>query len=139
MAQPRAKGPTDAVPTNQFRSFWTSLGARPPYDGSMSAEDSGERLSRADVVHVASLARLALSSDEIDRFTADLAAVLDHAQDVASLNTEGVLPTAHPLALRNVFREDVVRPSLNREEVLAMAPAAESNRFRVPQILGDTP
>ena len=105
----------------------------------MSAETSGGRLSREDVVHVAKLARLALTDSEIDQYTADLAAVLEHAQDVAALNTDGVLPTAHPLPLTNVFRADVVRPSVDREEVLAMAPAAESDRFRVPQILAEAP
>ena len=103
----------------------------------MSSDPTSARLSRADVVHVAKLARLALTDDEIDSVTADLAGILDHAQDVASLDTAGVAPTSHPLPLVNVLREDVVTPSLDRAEVLAMAPAAESNRFRVPQILGD--
>jgi aspartyl-tRNA(Asn)/glutamyl-tRNA(Gln) amidotransferase subunit C len=105
----------------------------------MSAETSGARLSREDVVHVAKLARLALTDAEIDQYTADLAAVLEHAQDVASLDTSGVKRTAHPLPLTNVFRADVVRPSVDRAEVLAMAPAAEDDRFRVPQILGEAP
>jgi aspartyl-tRNA(Asn)/glutamyl-tRNA(Gln) amidotransferase subunit C len=105
----------------------------------MSAESTGARLSREDVVHVAKLARLALTDSEIDQYTADLAAVLEHAQDVAALNTAGVDATAHPLPLINVFRSDVVRPSVNREEVLAMAPASESDRFRVPQILAEAP
>jgi len=65
----------------------------------------------------------------------DLAAVLAHAADVASLDLDGVPPTAHPLPLRNVLRADVVRPSLDRDEVLASAPAAEDGRFRVPRIL----
>lgn len=103
----------------------------------MPSDPNSAPLSRADVVHVAKLARLALTDDEIDSVTADLAGILDHAQDVASLNTDGVSPTSHPLPLVNVLRNDVVTPSLDRAEVLAMAPAAESNRFRVPQILGD--
>jgi len=84
---------------------------------------------------VARLSRLALTDDEIERLTVDLAAVLAHAADVASLDLEGVPPTAHPLPLRNVLRADVVRPSLDRDEVLAAAPAAEDGRFRVPRIL----
>jgi len=96
-------------------------------------------LTREDVSHVARLARLDLDDDELDRFTEQLAAVLDHAADVASLDTAGVPPTAHPLDLVNVLREDVPWTSLDRDEVLAMAPAAEDGRFRVPKILGDAP
>jgi aspartyl-tRNA(Asn)/glutamyl-tRNA(Gln) amidotransferase subunit C len=96
-------------------------------------------LSRDDVIHVARLARLALTADELDRFTLQLAAVLGHAADVEALDTVGVPPTAHPLPLVNVLREDVVRPSLERDEVLAMAPNVEDGRFRVPKILGDAP
>src|SRR3954470_22400991 len=96
-------------------------------------------LTRADVEHVARLARLALTDEEIERLTGDLAAVLEHAADVAALDLDGVPPTAHPLPLRNVLRADVVRPSLDRDEVLAAAPATEDGRFRVPRILGEAP
>src|SRR6476646_2536864 len=92
-------------------------------------------LTRADVEHVARLARLALTDDEIERLTVELGAVLEHAADVASLDLAAVPPTAHPLPLRNVLRDDVVRPSLDRDEVLAAAPEAEDGRFRVPRIL----
>jgi len=88
---------------------------------------------------VARLARLALSEEELDRYTVQLAAVLEHAADVEALDTSGVPPTAHPLELLNVLRADEVRPSLDREEVLAMAPEAEDGRFRVPRILGEAP
>jgi aspartyl-tRNA(Asn)/glutamyl-tRNA(Gln) amidotransferase subunit C len=98
-----------------------------------------ERLSRDEVLHVAHLARLDLSEDEVDLFTGQLAAVLEHAADVAALDTSGVPPTAHPLPLENVFREDVVQPSLERDEVLAEAPDAEDGRFRAPPILGLQP
>jgi aspartyl-tRNA(Asn)/glutamyl-tRNA(Gln) amidotransferase subunit C len=97
------------------------------------------RISRADVAHVARLARLDLTDDELERFTEQLGAVLEHAADVAALDTSGVEPTAHPLPLRNVLREDRVVPSLDREEVLAQAPAVEANRFKVPPILGEAP
>ncbi|MDQ1392946.1 MAG: aspartyl-tRNA(Asn)/glutamyl-tRNA(Gln) amidotransferase subunit [Acidimicrobiaceae bacterium] len=95
------------------------------------------RISRADVAHVARLARLDLTDDELERFTDQLGAVLEHARDVEALDTEGVPPTAHPLPLRNVLREDVVVASLDRDEVLAQAPEAEADRFKVPRILGD--
>jgi aspartyl-tRNA(Asn)/glutamyl-tRNA(Gln) amidotransferase subunit C len=101
--------------------------------------DSPEPISRADVAHVAHLARLALTEEEIERFTAQLAAVLGHAADLAALDLSGVAPTAHPLPLRNVLRDDEVRPSLDRDETLAQAPAAEGGRFRVPRILGEAP
>jgi len=98
-----------------------------------------EPLSRDDVAHVARLARLDVTEDELERFTGQLGAVLEHAADVASLDTAGIPPTAHPLDLVNVLRDDVVVASLDRAEVLAMAPAVEEGRFRVPKILGEAP
>ena len=98
-----------------------------------------ERLTRDDVAHVAHLARLEISDEEIDLYTEQLAAVLDHAADVAALDTSGVPPTAHPLPLTNVLREDVVEPSVDRDEVLGQAPAVEDGRFKVPRILGEAP
>ena len=94
-----------------------------------------EPISRAQAEHVAALARLALSDDELDQFTRDLAGILEHVEELAGLDLDGVEPTAHPLPLVNVVRADVVRPSLDREEVLAQAPSVERNRFRVPRIL----
>ena len=88
---------------------------------------------------MARLARLALSDEELDRFTTQLAAVLEHAADIASLDIEGVPPTAHPFPVANVFREDVPRPCLDRDEVLSQAPDVEDNRFRIPRILGEAP
>jgi aspartyl-tRNA(Asn)/glutamyl-tRNA(Gln) amidotransferase subunit C len=98
-----------------------------------------DRITRDDVAHVARLARLEVSEEELDLFTGQLAAVLAHADDVASLDTEGVPPTAHPLPLENVLRADEVRPSLDRAEVLAQAPAVEDDRFKVPPVLGEAP
>ena len=98
-----------------------------------------ERITRADVEHVAQLARLALSEQEIVTLTEELAAILDHAAQVSALDTSDVPPTAHPLPLVNVFRPDGARAGLARDEVLAAAPAAEEKRFRVPRILGDEP
>ncbi len=96
-------------------------------------------LSRDDVAHVANLARLDLTDDELDLFTNQLAAVLDHAADVEALDVGDVPPTSHPYPLHNVFRADVERPCLDRAEVLAEAPLAEDGRFRVPAILGEEP
>jgi aspartyl-tRNA(Asn)/glutamyl-tRNA(Gln) amidotransferase subunit C len=100
--------------------------------------DSG-RVSRADVEHVAMLARLALTDDEIEQLTGELGTILDYAAEVSALDTADVPPTAHPLPLVNVLRPDEVRPGLDRDEVLAEAPAAEDGQFRVPRILGEAP
>jgi aspartyl-tRNA(Asn)/glutamyl-tRNA(Gln) amidotransferase subunit C len=96
-------------------------------------------ISRDDVAHVARLARLDVTEDELDRFVGQLAAVLEHAADVAALDTAGVPPTAHPFPLVNILRDDEPGLSLDRAEVLSMAPAAENGRFRVPRILGEAP
>ena len=96
-------------------------------------------ISSADVAHVARLARLDITEEELELFTGQLAAVLDHAEDVERLDTAGVPPTAHPLPLVNVLRDDVVTPCLDPAEVLAQAPASEQGRFRVPRILGEAP
>jgi aspartyl-tRNA(Asn)/glutamyl-tRNA(Gln) amidotransferase subunit C len=98
-----------------------------------------ERITREDVAHVAKLARLEIAEDELDVFTEQLAAILAHADDLAALDTDGVAPTAHPLPLVNVLRDDVPRPGLDRAEVLAAAPAVEDDRFRVPPVLGEAP
>src|SRR4030088_2158543 len=97
------------------------------------------RISPADVAHVARLARLDVTDEELDIFTEQLAAVLDHAADVEALNTADVPPTAHPLPLRNVLRADIPVASLDRDEGLSQAPDVEDGRFRVPRILGEAP
>ena len=97
----------------------------------------GEGLTRDDVVHVARLARLELSDEEVERFTAQLRTVLEHAADVASLDLSHLPPSSHPIALENVLRPDEPRACLDRDEVLAEAPAVEDHRFRVPRIGGD--
>jgi len=97
------------------------------------------RLSRDNVAKVADLARLNLSEAELERYTEQLGAVLDHAEDVASLDLDGVPPTAHPLPLVNVLRDDVIVEGVDRDEVLSQAPSVEDRRFRVPAILGEEP
>ena len=93
------------------------------------------RITRDEVEHVARLARLALTDDEIDELGSQLGVILEHAQDIAELDVEGLPPTAHPVPVENVLRADDVRRGLDRDEVLAEAPAAEDGRFRVPRIL----
>jgi aspartyl-tRNA(Asn)/glutamyl-tRNA(Gln) amidotransferase subunit C len=97
------------------------------------------RLTRDDAAYVARLARIDLTDHELDLYAQQLATVLAHAAEVAAIDTEGIEPTAHPLPLRNVLRRDEVGPCLDRDEVLASAPAVEDERFRVPRILGDAP
>ncbi len=108
-------------------------------DRDTGRQTAGHRLTRDDAAYVARLARIDLSPDELDTFAVQLAAVLDHAAQVAALDTSEVEPTAHPLPLVNVLRPDEPQPSLDREEVLAQAPATESGRFKVPRILGEAP
>ncbi len=98
-----------------------------------------DRITRAEVEHVAQLARLALDEQEIVELTEELGAIVDYAAQVSALDTSGVAPTAHPLPLVNVFRADEIRPVLDRDEVLAAAPVAQEKRFRVPRILGEEP
>jgi len=92
-------------------------------------------ITTADVEHVARLARLALTPDEVERLTHELGGILEHADDVAALDLDDVPPTSHPLPLVNVLRPDEVRPTLPRDEVLGAAPSVEDGRFRVPRIL----
>ena len=94
-------------------------------------------LGRDDVAHLARLARLALSDEELDHFAGQLSAVLDAVAEVGRADVDDVPPMTHAVPLTNVTREDVVTPSLPRDVVLAEAPAAEDDRFRVPQILGE--
>lgn len=105
----------------------------------MSDAADSPPITRDEVAHVANLARLQLTDEELDQFTGQLAAVLDHARDVEGLDVAEVPPTAHPFELTNVTRTDEVRPSLDRDEVLAQAPSAEAGQFRVPPVLGEAP
>ncbi|MGB8197409.1 MAG: Asp-tRNA(Asn)/Glu-tRNA(Gln) amidotransferase subunit GatC [Acidimicrobiales bacterium] len=96
-------------------------------------------LKREDVAHVAKLARLTMSDAELDKFTEQLRQVLEHANDMNALDLDGVVPTAHPFGLINVVRDDDVRPCLDHDAVMAMAPDVEDGRFAVPRILGEAP
>jgi aspartyl-tRNA(Asn)/glutamyl-tRNA(Gln) amidotransferase subunit C len=89
-------------------------------------------ISREQVLHVARLARLDLSDDEVERLTAELAAILDAVSKVSELDLAEVPPTSHPLALVNAWAEDVPRDSLALDDVFANAPAREGDSFRVP-------
>jgi len=88
-----------------------------------------------DVEYVAWLARLDLSGEEKERFTRQLGQVLEHAEKIKSLDTEDVEPTSHAIPLKNVMRDDEVRPCLTQEEALSAAPHAEGGYFMVPKIV----
>ncbi len=94
-------------------------------------------LTRAEVAHLADLARIDLSEAEIDTMAPQLAVILDAIASIADVATDDIPPTSHPLPLTNVFREDVVVPGLSAEEALSGAPAVEEQRFSVPRILGE--
>lgn len=88
-----------------------------------------------DVQHVAKLARLHLSPEEEAVFTEQMNAILQYAEKLSSLDTEGVPPTTHVLHVSNVMREDVVKESLSVEEALLNAPDEEDGQFKVPAVL----
>jgi aspartyl-tRNA(Asn)/glutamyl-tRNA(Gln) amidotransferase subunit C len=92
-------------------------------------------LTSEEVLHIARLARIALTDADVQRFTAQLSSILDHFAALAAVDTEGLEPTAHPLPLFNVMRADLVAPSLQQEAVLANAPDKEDGFFRVRAVL----
>ena len=89
-------------------------------------------IEREQVLHVARLARLELSEDEIDRMAAELSKVLDHIERIAELDLDDVAPTSHVVDVANALRPDEPRPSLPREVALDQAPAADDDGFAVP-------
>jgi aspartyl-tRNA(Asn)/glutamyl-tRNA(Gln) amidotransferase subunit C len=89
-------------------------------------------IDRDEVLHVARLARLALSEQEVDRMARELSAVLDHIERISELDLEGVPPTSHVIDVAGALREDEPQPSLPREVVLEQAPAVEDGGFLVP-------
>ncbi|MGH3423429.1 MAG: Asp-tRNA(Asn)/Glu-tRNA(Gln) amidotransferase subunit GatC [Nocardioidaceae bacterium] len=94
-------------------------------------------ISRGDVAHLASLARIDLTDDELDRLTPELSVILDAVAQVSAVVAEDVPPMSHAVPLRNVFREDEARPGLTPEQALAGAPSVDQQRFAVPRILGE--
>jgi aspartyl-tRNA(Asn)/glutamyl-tRNA(Gln) amidotransferase subunit C len=89
-------------------------------------------IDREQVLHVAKLARLELSDEEVGRMAGELSGILEHVDKIAALDLEGVEPTAHVVALENVFRPDDPRPSLPRAQALEPAPDPADGAFRVP-------
>ena len=94
-------------------------------------------ITRAEVAHLARLARLDLSEAELEQMAGQLDAILGAVARVSEVAADDVPPTSHAVPLTNVLREDVVTPGLTPEQALSGAPAAEDGRFRVPRILGE--
>ena len=94
-------------------------------------------LSRDDVANLARLARIEMSEAELVSLSNEFTVILDAVARVQEVAGADVEPSSHPLPLRNVFRPDVVLPSLTTEQALSGAPSQEESRFRVPQILGE--
>lgn len=92
-------------------------------------------LTREDVTYVANLARLEFTDEEVTALADQLGAVLDYAQTLSELDTQEVKATEHVLQLKNVFREDVVKPCLTNEQALANAPDSEAGCFKVPRVM----
>jgi aspartyl-tRNA(Asn)/glutamyl-tRNA(Gln) amidotransferase subunit C len=94
-------------------------------------------ISREEVAHLARLARLAVTDEELDRFAGQLDVILQAVARVGEVAAGDIPPTSHAVPLTNVLREDVVTPCLDRDEALAGAPDAAEHRFRVPRILDE--
>ena len=89
-------------------------------------------IDREQVLHVARLARLELTDDDVERMSGELSTILEAIEQIGELDLEGVEPTSHVVELENVLRPDEPRPSLSRERALAPAPDATEDGFRVP-------
>lgn len=96
-----------------------------------------EKISREEVAHLAHLARLEVTDEEVDAFAGQLESILENVAVIGEVAADDVPSMSHNVAMTDVTRPDVVEPSLDRDEVLAQAPAAEQDRFRVPRILDE--
>jgi aspartyl-tRNA(Asn)/glutamyl-tRNA(Gln) amidotransferase subunit C len=94
-------------------------------------------ITRDEVAHLATLARIDLSDAELDQLAPQLSVILESVASITGVAGDDVPPTSHPLPLTNVFRDDVVVPGLTAEQALSGAPEQEQQRFSVPRILGD--
>ena len=111
----------------------------PEIPGSSGARGTSARveITRDEVAHLANLARIDLDDAELDHLAPQLSVILESVASISGVAGDDVPPTSHALPLTNVFREDVVTPSLTPEQALSGAPAVEEQRFSVPRILGE--
>ncbi|WP_310962740.1 Asp-tRNA(Asn)/Glu-tRNA(Gln) amidotransferase subunit GatC [Nocardioides terrisoli] len=94
-------------------------------------------ITRAEVRHLADLARIELDDDELDQLAPQLAVILESVASISTVAAEDIPPTSHAIPLTNVFRDDVVQPSLTADQALSGAPEQDQQRFSVPRILGE--
>ena len=93
------------------------------------------KISRAEVEHVARLARLALEPAELEALTGQMDAILGYVDKLNELDTTGIIPTAHAVPLENAFREDLIKPSIGLERAQQNAPAIDGPCFKVPKVI----
>ncbi len=93
------------------------------------------KITRQEVEHVATLARLKLDDNEISLFTGQMDAILAYVDKLSELNTDNIIPTSHAVPMENAFRADEVRPSIGTENALANAPESTEGFFKVPQVI----
>ena len=129
--------PTPALTPAGLRRSWTARNRQgATWEGRVALGVVSDRITPEVVAKVAKLARLSLSDGELQQATHQLSDMLDHFADIDALDLDGVEPMTHPTPIANVMREDIEMDCLDRDEVLAAAPAAEDGRFRVPPIVG---
>lgn len=92
-------------------------------------------VSKEDVIHIASLSRLEFTEEELQKYTIDMANIVDFANTLSNINVEGVKPTNHILEIKNVFRKDEVLPSYDREDILKNAPTKAGGCVSVPKVI----
>jgi len=93
------------------------------------------KITRAEVEHVAKLARLALQESELDALTGQMDAILDYVEKLKELDTDGIVPTSHAVPMENAFREDAVKDSIGVDNALSNAPESGDGCFRVPRVI----
>ncbi len=93
------------------------------------------KITRAEVEHVAKLARLALQESELDALTGQMDAILDYVEKLKELDTDGIVPTSHAVPMENAFREDAVKDSIGVDKALSNAPESGDGCFRVPRVI----
>ena len=94
------------------------------------------KISREEVINVANLARLRLSEEEIKKMQSDMSSILDFISQINELDTTGIEPSAHAIDIKNVFREDVIVPPLDRDKLLKLAPESNNGFIVVPKVIG---
>lgn len=92
-------------------------------------------ISKKDVEYVAYLSRLKIPPKQIERFTKQLAGIIEYVDKLKKVDTEGVSPTSHPLPMKNIFRKDEVKKSLNPKEAVRLAPQKKGDFFKVPRVI----